>query len=100
MNATAHEIIAQIFRATDRTDVDYRSLRDEGSDATEFRTAAERFVIGDEYEDGVHVGYTWSTYQWDADLGARGEWDFITTDGTNDEVAARRAVTEWLAQAE
>ena len=61
----------------------------------EFETVTRLDEDGEEYDDDVIVGWTWSTYLLDTDSDGEPFWDYVTTDGSDNVGEAKEVINKW-----
>jgi len=101
LNTTARDIIREAYHASDRTDIDYHlTPTDTGHDAVILHNTERALAISDEWENGEHIGYSWTTWNMtrtEEGLLVHGEdcWD---EGGSDSETEARDHVAAFLGR--
>ena len=61
----------------------------------EFETITQLDDDGEEYEEDVITGWTWSTYLLDTDSDGEPFWDYFSTDGSDNVDDAKDIINKW-----
>ena len=61
----------------------------------EFETITHLDDDGEEYEEDVITGWTWSTYLLDTDSDGEPFWDYFSTDGSDNVDDAKDIINKW-----